>query len=242
MPSTNTLSDVLSRARAFLNDQGGMIWPDQVLLPHAQTAYRWAAVNFSVHDELWDENIEGEPYSTDLIYTASQTDLSSILPVDMWLPVKLEFRVEQSDDWREINRVSELETMVQPEEGMIRQWCFRNRDIFVTPVINGGFLRLSYIRLLPAVNQGQDAVQMDMAVEMLAYYTAYSAYLSRGQAQNAAAMLGAYDPNALDTGTGARGIFAALVQNIVQNKQQIGTRGRRFDSGRYYGTFGPWSL
>ncbi len=232
----------MDRARAFLNDQGAMIWNNQMLMPHARTAYTWLVTRLQQHDQLMYQKVSGTPYTpTDIVYTGGEVDLLSVLPADMWYPTRLEFRMDASQDWTEVVESSDLETIVAPEQGTIRQWMWRNRDIYVTPVTNNGLLRLTYMALVPPSSPGPgSSVLVDNAVECLAYFTAHSAYMSRGQAQQAGLMLGSDIPTSPAYMSGAKGFCAMLIDLLVKVRQLIATRGVPFDQGQYnVGSYGP---
>src|SRR5512146_220560 len=96
-----SVSNVLDRGRALLNDQNANLWTDNLLMPHVKSAYTFLALHLAKSDALTYEKVAGTPYTAnDLVYVANTTDITSICPADMWQPVKLEFRLSADDTWK----------------------------------------------------------------------------------------------------------------------------------------------
>jgi hypothetical protein len=179
-------------------------------------------------------------------------NLISIVPVDMWVPISLEYRCSQSEEWQFLNRTSSLPSQEIDPPNNLTNWEFRMRNIYVNQSTQNGFLRLRYLSLFPSLiynsfgnnplgqanplyagQIGQDPstanVLIDNALEALAYYTAYDAAKSRGQSTLAKANLDSAN------------MFANLIINVlVKNEQRTPTRSKRYTSGGYYfGRFNP---
>jgi hypothetical protein len=298
MGTNQTLSTILDRARANLNDQAAQLWTDPLLLPHAQNGYSKLSIKIVKVVRSQGEKVIGSPYSPDLQYsptvlinsiiatagvakveclqpfnfivgqlvniagntvsglngvfpvatvsystnqftfasgvvntgvngTAQGTivDLQSLVPADMWVPITLEWRLDPSEEWTPLNRVHALPSQETDPPSELTNWEYRGRDIFVNQATSNGFLRLRYLSLFPSliVNEANPAAQsilIDNAVEALAYYTAASAYASRGQLTQAAAMR-----------TEGDDFTVAIKAILIQNMQRIATRSARFSSG-----------
>jgi len=220
MATEKTLADVYARARSNLNDMAGVFWTDAKLFPKAQNAYAWAYSRVAEYADAPFRKI-----ASTLTYTANATDLSTILPVDIYLPEKLYFRKNTSEEWVEVNRKDFLPSQETQAKDRVLEWVWQNRTIIVNPASEGGKLKLVYLSLLPDLESAASKILIDNLLEALAYFLAAEACRSRGQHAQAAAMLGTSEPP-----TGALGFMDMLTTHLVKNEQWVSRRGAPFSS------------
>jgi hypothetical protein len=232
LPSSNIVSDVITRAQSNLNDTGAQIWNLPSLLGHLRNAYAW------MYNEIMKAcDATFEKVSADLVYTPplaaaanQEQDLGpnglAIIPADLYQPISVEFRLNTTEEWVPLNRVSRLSSRVSQPTARVYDWEWRNRTIFVWPSTQAGLIRIRYQLLLPILTAGGDSILMDNILEALAYYTAADAYRRRGQHTQATAMMGSEVPP-----TGAIGFMSQIVTQCVLNDQTISRRGQRFSQG-----------
>lgn len=222
MATNRTVGDVIARAQSLLNDENGTLWTATRLLPHVKNAYAWLFTQIARWTEVPTKTVSGP-----LTYAANTEDLTSILPADLWLPLKLEFRKDTGEEWQTLDRRDSLPSRETTNMDRVIEWEWRFRTIFVNKGTAGGLLRIHYESLLPDLIDSTSALLMDNALEALAYYAAADAYQRRGQDQQAARMLGAVEPP-----TGARGTLDAITTILVKNEQLVARRGKPFSGGQ----------
>lgn len=228
MATNQTLKEVYTFARANLNDVGKSFWTDAKLLPHAQQAYRWMYLVISRYIKSGFEKL------TDGIATvAGDTTIGGTIgsnqPADLFTPIQVDFRKNTSEEWVELARVDRLPSreLSENQTDRILEWEWRNRLIYVSKSTEAGLVRIRYLGIPTMVRAENDPILMDNVVEALADYTAYKAYSSRGQHNQAKIQLGDEEE-----GTGARGMLSEVVNILVQNNQLVPRVGRSF-SGHY---------
>ena len=223
MATNRTFADVLDQAQAALNDQAGVFWTDAKLLPHAKAAYNWASNEIArVADSPTEKRVG-------LTYTANAADLSAIMPADHYQPIKLEWRLNTSEEWRELDRVDHLPS--QEATGTVltelKFWQYRDRIIYVNPSSQGGLVRLTYMGLVADPTSGASAILFDNLVFALGYCVASLAVGARGQLRLADGLMGTRDNR-----TGAMGFMEQITDIIVKNEQLVPRRGRAFSEAR----------
>jgi hypothetical protein len=229
---TNTIADVNSRVRSIVNDNNAQLYPDGQagLLNAVRNAYTWMFGQIV--------RIQGETHKvrvSDIAYTpiaaaGSEDDLAPILPVDIYFPVQLEFRLNSNEEYLPVERRQSLPARTQQQPQRVIEWEFRGNTIFVIASQSGGLFRITYIPLLGLVNLTTDPIFINNAVEAIAHYAAYELTRARGQLMNAMAILGnGEDPGKIPTG--AKGFASMLLDHLVLNEQEIARRGGRFTEG-----------
>lgn len=224
----STLADVNSRVRSICNDNNAQLYPDGAtgLLNAVRNAYTW----------LFGQvvRIQGpgpRTVVTDLTYTplnaGQEQDIGNILPVDVYFPVKLEFRLNTNEEYLPVERRQSLPSRTQQQPLRVIEWEFRGNTIVVIDGQSTGMFKLTYIPLLQQVNLVTDPILINNSIEAIAHYAAHELFRARGQMQNAMMALG----NGEDAGkvpTGAKGFAAMVLDHIVLNEQEIPRRGGRF--------------
>jgi len=214
--TTRTYSDVLSRAQALLNDSGAQYWNITTLLPHLSNAQNRVFSEIAKYS-----TVEFRKVATGLIYVLGTSDITAILPADLYQPEKLEWRLNTSEEWQEVERrvaVPSNELSANQADRVI-YWAWRSRTILTNKCTQGGLLQLTYFGLLADPTGTSSNILMDNVVEALAYFTAMDAYARRGQ-------VGQVDLMANMGGTQ----LDNLISHIVQNEQFIQRRGKRFSA------------
>jgi hypothetical protein len=223
---TKTVADVTSRARSALNDDGAQIWTDAVLMPFVRGAYMW------LYGQIQAIGGSGQEITLpDIIYTpsvavGSQEDLSFLLPVDLYLPLSIEFRLNTGEEYVLVDRRQALPSRTQQQPVRPAEWVWQGRTIKIVALANAGLFKIRYISLLPEIALVTDPIAIDNAVEALGEYTAYLGYRRRGQVMQAQGCLGS---------TQSRGgaVFHAdlLLDAIIRDEQSVPRRGVRFGGG-----------
>jgi hypothetical protein len=241
-PPIETISRVADRARGNLNDQGAQLWSDNLLLPHISNAYEWAYSKMAVYEPTAVRKTVGQPYTDatdDIIVPANTTNITTLLPVDMWLPEKLEYRLSTSEEWVPMDRRTALPSQITATVDIPTTWVWQNRQLFMNPAASDARIRLTYISLFPHIDDtGADVANrllLDDVVAALAFYAAGSAYASRGQTEQAKAMMGSENENEFP---GALGMMDLAIRVLVQNQQKIPRRGAPYSSGPQWNQFG----
>lgn len=230
----NTIADVNSRVRSITNDDNAQLYPDgsTQLLNAVRDAYNW------LYGQI--QRIAGstfEPVMTDITYTpsapGSRQDLGSILPADFYMPVKLEFRLNTSETYVELNRVDKVANRNQDILTRLTDWEFRGSSIIVNSSNAPGLLQLTYRSLLPAIALTTDPVLIPNAIEAIAHYAAYELFRRRGQMVNAMAAMGDDGSRNGNIPMGAKGFASMILDHLVLNEQEIPRRGQRYSNGGY---------
>lgn len=219
MATNRTFADVLGQAAAFLNDPAKKYYTDGILLPHAKAAYNWL---YNEIARVTETPIEKQ---VSLNYTANAADLASITPADFYEPIKLEWRLNTSEEWREVDRKDSLPSRAGTGSTLteLKEWEYRDRIMYVNPSSQSGLVRLTYLGLLADPSSGSSAILFDNAVNALAYYTAAQAAGVRGQIKVIEALMGSRTQR-----TGALGFAEQLTDIIIKNEQLVPRRGRAF--------------
>ena len=220
---------MFSRAKANLNDAAGTLWTDALLLPFAKQATQWAYGEICRYlNAPWEK-----PLPSALTYTANTEDITAILPADFWVPEKLQFRLNTSEEWKDCERKDEpLPSRVQNPLDRVVEWTFANRTIIVNKCTQGGFLRLFYSGLIADPTGAADPVLMDNLVDALGYATAAFAARSRGQAELALSNMGSRGDAGPEIRFGAFGAIDNLITIMVKNEQLIHRMPIPFSAGR----------
>lgn len=231
-PTLNTLADVNSRIRSIVNDDNGQLWPDGStgLLNACRDAYNWLYGQILI--------MSGSTFDavvTDIVYTPStsgeEQDLLSILPVDMYLPSKLEFRLNSSETYQEIDRKQNLRSRNTQQLQRPPEWTRRGHTIVVVSGNTPGLLKLTYRSLLPTINLTTDPILIPNAIEAIAHYAAAELFRRRGQMVNMQTAMG--DDGKKNGGIpfGAKGYASMVLDHIIMNEQEVPRRGVRFGAG-----------
>ena len=231
---TNTVADVNSRVRSIVNDNNAQLYPDNApgLLNAVRNAYNW------LYGQI--VRLQGETFRfvvSDIAYTPTvagqEQDLSPILPVDIYFPISLEFRLNTNEEYLPVERRQSLPSRTQQQPSRIMEWEFRGNTIFVVASTSTGLFKLTYVPLLGLVNVTTDLILINNAVEAIAHYAAYELLRARGQLMNAAAVLGnGEEPGKVPTG--AKGFAAMVLDHLILNEQEIPRRGVRFGEGEVF--------
>jgi hypothetical protein len=227
MAIPHTVGDVTARARAFLNDRGGQIYSDTLLMPFVQEAVQWLYNQIAIYvPSTFRKSLVDVPY-TPTVQPGQVEVLNGILPADMLLPVGLWFRQNPNTAYQRIDRVVELPTDYSTQAPLSPPaWSWQNRSLLMVAPSSPGLLRFDYIGMLPDPQGSSDLVFMDLAVDALAHRTAALAAASRGMVQQAALEMGRDDPP-----TGAQGFASQLIRLLVLHQQQIPRRMVRYSAG-----------
>lgn len=225
----DTVADVNSRVRSAVNDNNGQLYPDgsAALLNAVRNAYNW------LYGQI--VRLQGQPFTvtiSDVAYTPGVTagqeeNISGLLPIDMYMPITVYYRLNTSEEYREVSRRQRLLPRTQQAPDRVVEWEFRGNTIFVIAPSQPGMFRFSYTPLLANVALVTDPILINNAKEAIANYAAYELFQARGQMINASARLGnGEDPGKVPTG--AKGFAALVLDHLILNEQEIPRRGARF--------------
>ena len=238
---TNTVSDVNGRVRSITNDNQGQLYPDNSigLLNAVRNAYNW------LYGQI--VRLQGQTFRvvlSDIPYTPStagqEQDLAGILPVDIYFPVKLEFRLNSGEEYVEVRRRQSLPPGTQTQPQRVQQWEFRGNTIFVIASQSTGQFKLTYMPLLGLVSSTSDPILINNSVEAIAHYAAYELFRARGQAMNAQMVLGDDGTRNGYIPTGAKGFAALVLDHLILNEQEIARRGQPFGNEEVSISYRDW--
>lgn len=207
-------SDVMERSAAELNDPGQSLYTDAKLLPYLKQAV----------DDLTDEFIDNgvgslKEVSAALSITAGTVDMSSTLPSDVIIPVRMQERTpgQGDDDW--IGMVGPSALPVRAQWSSLVHWNWRENQIYFVGATSAREVRLFYRRLFAAVTTAASAIEMPTALSFLAARTAQLAASLQGANPVRARTLYAMSARAL----------ASLIRREVRNMGPV--RRKRFVPG-----------
>lgn len=170
-----TTFQALESARIHLNDEMGLNWPDNRLLPKFQEAHR----------ELKNELIlNGIPivHEVSIILTvpAGTTDLTTVTnyPSDMLIPINLKERQvgQQNVDFTDMVQVSFIPNTQQ--EVYLNYWAWIEEKIILLGALNATEVQIRYTRELTVPVEVNDPIGVLLGETFLSYRTAALAALS----------------------------------------------------------------
>lgn len=170
-----TTFQVLESARIHLNDEMGLLWPDNRLLPKFQEAHR----------ELKNELIlNGIPVvhevSATLTVPAGATDLTTVTnyPSDMLIPIWLKERQvgQQNVDFTDMLQVNFIPNTQQ--EVYLNYWAWIEEKIMLLGALNDVEVQIRYTRELTVPLEVNTTIGVLLGETFLSYRTSALAALS----------------------------------------------------------------
>lgn len=229
----NTLADVNSRVRSLMNDDNAQLYPDgsTQLLNAVKNAYTWLHGLIVKFDRATFENVITDiPYAPAV--AGEEQDLAAVLPADMYMPVQVEFRLTLSETYNIVDRKGKLPSRNTEQNERPIEWERRGQSIFVNSGNMPGYLKLTYISLVPSIALVTDSIKINNAVEALAHKAAAELAGRRGQWMTMNAMIGTDGTTGNGgIGTGAKHYAAMILDHLVMDEQEIPSRGARFGEG-----------
>lgn len=190
--------DSLNLARALLNDAGGAVFTDTLLMPLLNSVYRGlqrelAESGVSVLAEQQDLDLAPDPVTG--ITPSEVSDTSSPqLPTDCLVPHMLWERAtaNTTDVFVPMEKFTSGGGMLNLQPSTyLRLWEWREDKVNLIGATQAITLRIRYEKILPQMTLGTDPVQIRSATDPLAYATAALAARSRGARALAQDLLGA---------------------------------------------------
>ena len=207
--------DALNLARSIVNDAGGAVFSDVVLMPFLNSAYRelqrqLAESGVSVLVGQQDVDLP----LTNGVTTTKISDVSTPqLPTDLLAPHQLwEQATGSADIFVPMEKITGGLPNFQPGS-YLRMWEWREDTIQLVGATQEITVRIRYEKQLPALVLGTDPVQIRSAVDPLAYTVAAMAARSRGARALAEDMLLA-----------AQAAIDKLIERYVRPEQFKGRR------------------
>ena len=205
------LSQVLTTARTYLNDDLGTQFPDQVLIPKVQEAHR------ELQEELW--NI-GSPLvraqTAVLAYTTPAADLTTALVgvTDLLCPISIfenaPAATVASAGWAPLTEQFYLPLGITPGPNLI-WWCWQKEVILVSPANANRTVIIQYRRQIPI-----PAAQNDLIGILFG-----ESFLSARAAGMAAGTVGNADALAAMTALASSNLAKVLSANRGQQKSSM---------------------
>lgn len=170
-----TTDQVLESARIHLNDEMGLLWPDNRLLPKFQEAHR----------ELKNELIlNGIPVihevSVVLIVPTNTTDLTTVTnyPTDMLIPIELlERQVGGTNvDFTQMTQVDFLPNVQQ--DTTLNNWAWIQEKIVLLGALNANEVKIRYTREMTVPLEVNTTIGVLLGETFLSYRTSALAALS----------------------------------------------------------------
>lgn len=170
-----TTFQVLESARIHLNDEMGLLWPDNRLLPKFQEAHR----------ELKNELIlNGIPVihevSVILTVVAGISDLTTIAnyPSDLLIPINLKERqvggqLVDFTDMTQVNFLPDVQSDIT-----LNSWTWLNEKILVSAATQNNEVQIRYTREMTVPIQVNDNIGVLLGESFLSYRTSALAALS----------------------------------------------------------------
>lgn len=220
------LSDVVYRARTYLNDDDANNWPDSRLIPKAQQAF---------------EELEAELLLAGIPIINSQNqimlvpaydinanngvplDLSTLpgYPQDMILPIILKERYPW-EEWRDF--IDMIETDFPPittQDLRLRYWNWTQGRIYVMGAMRDREVLIRYQRFLPVPGLNTDTIIVPLGQLHLSYRTAAIAAMSQPSSVQLGQML---DQT-------ARVNLDKIVRMNIKQQQNLPTKRRPYHRG-----------
>ena len=206
-------SDVMERAAAHLNDPNQGLYTNTVLLPYIQQAL----------DDLQDAMIDNSigvlrEVSAAKDITAETTDMSSTLPTDVVVPVRMHERADGGDDDDWISMVKGV-LPIREMGPILVHWEWRESMVYFVGATVAREVRLTYRRLFSPISGASSSIEMPTAMSFLACKTA----------EHAAGLAGANPTRSRILKDMAAKALDSLVRREVRN--MTGVRRRRFVPG-----------
>jgi len=184
----SSAGDVLSLARAMMNDPNGVIWSDAALLPFLNAAYRdlqedLAINGVSVMTTYADLDLPLTPLDGTTVAPNPPRiadDTTPQLPTDLVVPYTLQERATGSGDL-----FAPMEKIIGPLPNLdpapyLRMWKWEADQIELIGATQAITVRIRYERALASLSQESDPVEIPYANKALAYELAALAARSRG--------------------------------------------------------------
>jgi hypothetical protein len=212
--------DALTLARALVNDTSGAVFTDTLLMPLLNSAYRGlqrelAENGVSVLVEQQDIELDVNP-STGVTNTELSDVSSPQLPTDCLMPHMLWERVAANtgDVFTPMEKFTSGGAMLNLQPSSFLQlWEWREDKINLIGATQSITVRMRYERILPALTQGTDPIQIRSATDALGFATAALAARSRGARALAVDLLGA-----------AQTAIEELINRYIRPEQAKGRR------------------
>lgn len=233
---TDTVGDVNDRVRSLMNDDNAQLYPNNStqLLNAVRDAYTWMFGQIQRLQAGTFEKVE-----VDIAYTAGtsgeEQDISPILPIDLYYPTKLEFRLNSGETYAEIDRKQHLRSRNNQQLERPIEWEWRGQTIFLTSGNQNGFLKITYKSLLPDIVLTTDPIEMANVKEAMAHFAASELARRRGQWQLMTSLIGDDGTRNGGIGYGAKMFAALALDHIILNEQDIPRRGARFSEAIHDG-------
>jgi hypothetical protein len=216
------LGTVLMQARTHLNDDEGVNWPDNKLIPKAQQAFNQMQAEFL---------LAGLPIvnevSVIMTVPAMTTDDSSVTlnsvtgyPTDIIMPVWMK---ERQIGQKNVDFIDMLEVDFIPQidiDTMLVYWCWIGQKILLRGCLNTTQVMLRYQCLLPMPGLNTDSTQVILGELYLSYKVAALAAFSARQMDLYQALNGTAEMN-LDK----------LVRMNVRQQQDLPAKRRPYHRG-----------
>lgn len=211
-----TALEALDRARVFLNDTGGQLYTNAVLLPLLQVANEELGNKFLIHGIPVQKEID--TYKT---ITAGDTTYTP-LPDDFITPVNLWQRpINQDVDFSlMVRKVWEPATTY--DATVLGVWDWRNQEIIFQPASVNVQVRLDYNKMLTEITTAGDTLEVIGSLNYLAYKTA----------ELAARHIGENPIKAAEMKEEANSALADIEIIAVRNMQFTPSRRKRFSPFR----------
>jgi hypothetical protein len=205
----------LTLARSLVNDAAGAVFPDAVLMPFLNSAYRalqrqLAEAGVSVFVSQIDLDL---PLTNGVTPTQLSDSSTPQLPVDLLVPHALWEQAAGSTDLMiPMEKITGGLPNFQPS-AYLRMWEWREDAINLIGATQEMTLRIRYEKVLPSLVLGTDPVQIRSSVDPLAYSVAALAARSRGSRALA-----------LDMSAAAQMESEKLIERYVRPEQFKGRR------------------
>jgi len=190
--------EALNLVRALLNDSGGVVFTDSLLMPFLNSTYRGlqrelAESGVSVLAEQQDLDLAQDP-TTGITNTEISDVSSPQLPTDCLMPHTLWERAaaNTTDVFVPMEKFMSGGGMLNLQPSTyLRLWEWREDKINLIGATQAITVRVRYEKILPELTLGTDPVQIRSATDVLGFATAALAARSRGARALAQDLLGA---------------------------------------------------
>jgi hypothetical protein len=225
----NTVGDVNNRIRSLMNDDNAQLYPDNStqLLNAVRDAYAWMYGQvMKMQASTFEKVVIDLPYTP--ATGGEEQDLSAILPIDLYIPILLEFRLTTQETYQVIDRKTKLPSRNTEQLQKPPEWEWRGQTIFVNSGNQNGFIKLTYRSLVPSISLTTDSLAIANTLEAMAHYAASELARRRGQWQLMQSLIGDDGMRNGGIGTGAKFFASLALDHIIMEEQEIPSRGARF--------------
>jgi len=138
------LSNVLTTARSYLNDDNATTWTDQILIPKAQEAFR------EVQNKLWTVGAQicrAQSIAFAIAPNVNPTDITALFS-DMQSPISIQETSSPATIWTPMTEATYFPADY-PATNFLTYWSWQEERLLLAPCTANRVIVVNYRRVLP---------------------------------------------------------------------------------------------